>query len=54
MKTRIVGTDTAPRAVGGYAQAFEVTGAQRILFVSGQIPKTADGDLPDGFRAQCL
>ncbi|VIO73747.1 2-iminobutanoate/2-iminopropanoate deaminase [Bradyrhizobium ivorense] len=53
MKTRIVGAALAPRAVGGYAQAFEITGAQRILFISGQIPETADGHLPEGFREQC-
>jgi len=54
MKTRIVSAEGAPRSVGGYAQGFEVTGAQRILFVSGQIPETADGRLPESFREQCL
>lgn len=35
-----------------YAQAMEVTGAQRLLFVSGQIPVRADGSVPAGFEAQ--
>jgi enamine deaminase RidA (YjgF/YER057c/UK114 family) len=43
---------TAPRAVGGYAQALEVTGASRFLFVSGQIPLRLDGVLPSTFGAQ--
>jgi enamine deaminase RidA (YjgF/YER057c/UK114 family) len=43
---------TAPRAVGGYAQALEVTGASRFLFVSGQIPLRLDGVLPPSFAGQ--
>jgi 2-iminobutanoate/2-iminopropanoate deaminase len=43
----------APQAVGGYAQVCEVRGAQRLAFVSGQIPETAAGTVPDGFAAQC-
>jgi 2-iminobutanoate/2-iminopropanoate deaminase len=42
----------APAAVGGYAQAFDVEGASRLLFVSGQIPESADGHVPEGFEAQ--
>ncbi len=47
---------SAPDAVAPasrYAQAVEVTGAQRLLFVSGQIPVAPDGSLPDGFGPQC-
>jgi enamine deaminase RidA (YjgF/YER057c/UK114 family) len=44
--------ETAPRAVGGYAQALEVTGATRFLFVSGQIPLRLDGVLPRDFAGQ--
>jgi len=36
----------------GYAQATEVTGAQRLLFISGQTPTFADGTVPEGFEAQ--
>jgi len=39
--------------MGGYAQAFEVTGAQRLLLISGQVPVAVDGTLPAGFEAQC-
>jgi 2-iminobutanoate/2-iminopropanoate deaminase len=43
---------TAPVAVGGYAQACEVEGAKRLLFISGQIPETSAGTVPEGFEAQ--
>ena len=35
-----------------YAQAIEVTGATRWLFVSGQIPVSADGAVPESFEDQ--
>jgi 2-iminobutanoate/2-iminopropanoate deaminase len=44
----------APQPSVGYAQAIEVTGAKRVLFISGQTPQRADGTSPDGFRAQSL
>ena len=44
--------ETAPRAVGRYAQALEVRGASRFLFVSGQIPLRLDGVLPNSFVGQ--
>jgi len=37
----------------GYAQVCEISGAQRLAFVSGQIPQTVDGTVPDTFEAQC-
>lgn len=37
---------SAPQPVGNYSQAVEVTSAGRLLFVSGQIPVTAQGALP--------
>lgn len=42
-----------PKTVGGYAQSLAVTGATELLFVSGQIPETPDGSIPEGFDAQC-
>lgn len=42
----------APRPVGRYAQALEVRGAGRFLFVSGQIPLRLDGVLPPDFAGQ--
>jgi 2-iminobutanoate/2-iminopropanoate deaminase len=43
----------APEATGGYVQAFEVIGPARLLYISGQIPETADGTVPDTFAGQC-
>jgi 2-iminobutanoate/2-iminopropanoate deaminase len=36
-----------------YAQAHEVSGFSRLLFVSGQVPADAAGQVPKDFRAQC-
>jgi 2-iminobutanoate/2-iminopropanoate deaminase len=53
MRTRAIEAPDAPRAAGGYAQAVEVSGAQRLLFISGQIPVDREDRLPTGFTAQC-
>ncbi|GAB3157503.1 RidA family protein [Micromonospora sonneratiae] len=37
-----------------YAMAAEVTGPGRLLFISGQIPETADGVVPASFTDQAL
>lgn len=42
----------APQAAGGYSQAIEITGTNRLVFVSGQIPVAADGSVPTGFEDQ--
>ena len=42
MARNAIHTDGAPKAVGPYSQGIR-TG--RLLFVSGQLPKPADGDL---------
>lgn len=47
-----INADSAPKAVGGYAQAVKVSGARDLLFISGQIPATADGTVPADFAAQ--
>jgi 2-iminobutanoate/2-iminopropanoate deaminase len=52
MKVIAHNSAATPRPVGGYAQALEVRDAQRLLFISGQIPLRLDGVLPDGFAAQ--
>jgi 2-iminobutanoate/2-iminopropanoate deaminase len=51
MKLRPVNAPDAPPAPT-YHQAMEVTGATRILFISGQIPATKDGQVPDSFEEQ--
>lgn len=37
-----------------YAQAHEVSGATRFVFISGQIPVDESGHVPATFRDQCL
>jgi len=53
MERRTIDAQDAPAAKGGYAQAVEVTGAARLLHISGQIGVTAAGELAGGFREQC-
>jgi 2-iminobutanoate/2-iminopropanoate deaminase len=52
MRRQVIEAADAPAPAGGYAQAVLVEGAQRTLFVSGQIPVDRDGAVPDGFPAQ--
>ena len=35
-----------------FAQAVETTGAQRLLFISGQVPAHADGSVPPDYPSQ--
>lgn len=52
MKTNAINSSAAPAAAGGYSQALEVHDARRLLFVSGQIPESVAGEVPDGFDLQ--
>ncbi len=52
MRMIAVNSASAPQPAGGYSQATEVVGAQRLLFVSGQIPESISGEVPTDFRAQ--
>lgn len=52
MQLKPINAPDAPQPLGGYVQAMEVSGAQRLLFVSGQIPTEVDGTLPEGFADQ--
>jgi 2-iminobutanoate/2-iminopropanoate deaminase len=45
-------TGEAGFSAGGYSQAIEVTCAQRIIYVSGQVPETLDGEVPKAFVEQ--
>jgi enamine deaminase RidA (YjgF/YER057c/UK114 family) len=47
-----VNAPSAPPPSGGYSQALDVRDAHRLLFISGQIPETADGQIPADFMAQ--
>ena len=54
MNLRAIDAPDAPQPVAGaYAQAMEITGATRLLLVSGQIPAAADGSVPEAFEDQC-
>lgn len=52
MKIIPISATSAPQPSGGYAQAVDVVGAQRLVFVSGQIPETVQGDVPTEFADQ--
>ena len=52
MKLTPINSELAPKAAGGYSQAVEVTGGGRWLFISGQIPESGNGVVPEGFVAQ--
>ncbi|ANW06018.1 RidA family protein [Bradyrhizobium icense] len=53
MHTRRINAETVTVPTTGYSQALEVSGHTRLLFVSGQIPLGIDGNVPEGFEAQC-
>jgi enamine deaminase RidA (YjgF/YER057c/UK114 family) len=53
MQQRPINAADAPMPAGGYAQALDVSGARRLLFISGQIPARRDGSVPPDFAAQC-
>lgn len=52
MKIKVLNSPAAPKPAGGYSQAIEVVAAQRLLFVSGQIPESVSGQVPTDFRSQ--
>jgi len=52
LQRTLINSVAAPQPLGGYAQAVELTNYERLLFISGQIPVTVDGQIPDGFAAQ--
>jgi 2-iminobutanoate/2-iminopropanoate deaminase len=52
MKLTPVNSSSAPLSAGGYSQAVDISGVQRLLFVSGQIPATVAGAIPADFSAQ--
>jgi 2-iminobutanoate/2-iminopropanoate deaminase len=52
MKIDTVNAEAAPQAAGGYSQGIVVSGAERLLFISGQIPEPIAGEVPNDFSAQ--
>ncbi|KAL1867563.1 hypothetical protein Plec18167_008563 [Paecilomyces lecythidis] len=47
-------TQDAPAALGPYSQAVKISAASEVIFVSGQIPLTPNGELVSGTIAQEL
>ena len=52
MRLRAIISKEGPGASGGYSQAVEVSGGERTLYVSGQIPVGQDGSTPKSFAEQ--
>ncbi|GGO79735.1 RidA family protein [Nonomuraea cavernae] len=42
-----------PQAPSDYTHGTMVTGARRMVFVSGQVPWAENGKVPEGFDTQC-
>ena len=53
MKTKPINAPTAPAAQGSYSQALHLSTFDQLLFISGQIPETPEGNIPNSFDAQC-
>lgn len=53
MAIQTIDPTSAPAAAGGYCQGLQVTGVSDLLFISGQIPETTSGTIPDDFESQC-
>jgi enamine deaminase RidA (YjgF/YER057c/UK114 family) len=54
MNKRHLNAPDAADLATGYSQVVEVSNATRMAYVSGQIPMTQDGAVPETFREQCL
>ena len=53
MDMREIGSSEAP-AAPTYAQAVEISGISRLVFISGQIPADPEGSVPDTFYDQAV
>ena len=42
-----------PESTGTYTHGTLATGAQRTVFVSGQVPWSREGEMPEDFEGQC-
>ena len=47
-----INSTKSPIPSGAYSQALEVSNANRVLYISGQIPQSADGGVPELFEDQ--
>ena len=53
MKIKSVNSMACPTPLGGYSQAILIQGVGKLLFISGQIPESKDGTVPNDFESQC-
>ena len=52
MQRREINASDAPAPAGLYTQAIEVTGATRMVYISGQVGIAADGTVPNDAETQ--
>ena len=52
MKTRFLNAPEVAASPGGYSQSVELSDFDRLLFISGQVPATIEGMVPESFEAQ--
>jgi enamine deaminase RidA (YjgF/YER057c/UK114 family) len=52
MQKRDINADLAPQPAGAYSQAVEVSGATRVLHISGQVGIEKDGSAPSSMAEQ--
>jgi 2-iminobutanoate/2-iminopropanoate deaminase len=52
MEKRFISAPEAPTPLAAYSQAVETRGAERVLYVSGQVPVDRAGNVPADFREQ--
>jgi 2-iminobutanoate/2-iminopropanoate deaminase len=53
MNNKLINAPDAPQPLASYSQAVEVSGYKRLLFVSGQIAISQEGQIPADFPSQC-
>jgi 2-iminobutanoate/2-iminopropanoate deaminase len=53
VKSQTIDPGSVPPAEGGYTQGMRVSGVTDLLLISGQVPETSDGVIPDDFESQC-
>jgi len=53
MKPKAHAPDSVPAPIGNYSLGLELPAGSKILFISGQIPETLKGEIPQAFEDQC-
>lgn len=53
MEVSAINPADVPAPSLSYCNGALVAGARRLLFISGQVPETADGKVPESFEDQC-